>query len=119
MINELVQRLSEGKHEVVIGHRDEPYEEIKKRIEDGYIHVKFTQTRGGTELGINVDLNSTNVKKIDFSTGKRVLHIEGTTNLSYNQVRCIADIDLEKRKGEGYLQVVEEELINSNSKAVN
>ena len=28
MINELVKRLSEGKHEVVIGHRDEPYEEI-------------------------------------------------------------------------------------------
>ena len=27
MINELVQRLSEGKHEVVIGHRDESYEE--------------------------------------------------------------------------------------------
>ena len=50
MINELVKRLSEGKHEVVIGHRDEPYEEIKERIEDGYIHIKFTQTRGGTEL---------------------------------------------------------------------
>ena len=46
MINELVQRLSEGKHEVVIGHRDEPYKEIKERIEDGYIHIKFTKTRG-------------------------------------------------------------------------
>ena len=51
MVNELVQRLSEGKHEVVIGHRDELYEEIKK-------------------------------------------HIEGTTNLNYNAVRLIADIDL-------------------------
>jgi len=119
MINELVQRLSDGKHEVVIGHRDEPYEEIKQRIEDGYVHIKFTQTRGGTELGINVDLNSTNVKELDFSTGKGVLHIEGTTNLNYNKVRCIADIDLETRKGEGYLQVLEEELINSNSKNIN
>ena len=119
MINELVQRLSEGKHEVVIGHRDEPYEEIKQRVEDGYIHIKFTQTRGGTELGINVDLNSTNVRELDFSKRKGVLHIEGTTNLNYNQVRCVADIDLETRKGEGYLQVVEEELINSTSKAVN
>ena len=26
MVNELVKRLSDGKHEVVIGHRDEPYE---------------------------------------------------------------------------------------------
>jgi len=79
MINELVQRLSEGKHEVVIGHRDEPYEEIKDRVENGYIHIKFIQTRGGTELGINVDLNSTNVKDLDFIKGEGLLHIEGTT----------------------------------------
>ena len=115
MINELVQRLSEGKHEVVIGHRDESYEEIKERIEDGYIHIKFTKTRGGTELGINVDLNSTNVKDLDFTKGEGLLHIEGTTNLNYNAVRLIADIDLASGKGEGYLKVVSEELIKSDS----
>ena len=115
MINELVQRLSEGNHEVVIGHRDEPYEEIKERIEDGYIHIKFTKTRGGTELGINVDLSSTNVKDLDFTKGEGLLHIEGTTNLNYNAVRLIADIDLASRKGEGCLEVVSEEPINSDS----
>jgi len=115
MINELVQRLSEGKHEVVIGQRDEPYEEIKERIEDGYIHIKFTQTKGGTELGINVDLKSTNVKDLDFTKGEGLLHIEGTTNLNYNAVRLIADIDLVSRKGEGYLEVVSEEPIKSGS----
>ena len=119
MINELVQRLSEGKHEVVIGHRDESYEEIKQRIEDGYIHIKFTQTRGGTELGINVDLNNTNLKELDFNKGEGLLHIEGTTNLNYNAVRCIADIDLATRKGQGCLQVIEEESLNSNNKATN
>ena len=115
MINELVQRLSEGKHEVVIGHRDEPYEEIKERIEDGYIHIKFTQTRGGTELGINVDLNSTNVKDLDFTKGEGLLHIEGITNLNYKSVRLIADIDLASRKGEGYLEVFSEKPINIDS----
>ena len=119
MINELVQRLSEGKHEVVIGHRDESYEEIKQRIEDGYIHIKFTQTRGGTELGINVDLNNTNLKELDFNKGEGLLHIEGTTNLNYNAVRCIADIDLATRKGEGCLQVIEDESVNSDNKATN
>ena len=119
MINELVERLSKDKHEVVIGHRDEPYEEIKQRIEDGYIHIKFTQTKGGTELGINVDLNNTNVKELDFDKKKGLLHIEGTTNLNYNEVRCIADIDLATKKGEGYLKVVEEELINSANKVAN
>ena len=73
MINELVQRLSKGKHEVVIGHRDESYEEIKQRIEDGYIHIKFTQTKGGAELGINVDLNNTNLKELDFKQRRRII----------------------------------------------
>ena len=27
------------------------------------------------------------------------LHIEGTINLNYNEVRCISDIDLKTRKG--------------------
>lgn len=113
MINELVKRLSEGKHEVIIGHRDEPYDEIKQRIEDGYIHVKFTQTKGGTELGINVDLDKTNVGDVNFSKGEGSLHIEGTTNLNYNEVRCISDIDLKTRKGEGYLEIIKEEIVAS------
>ena len=111
MINELVKRLSKGKHEVTIGHRDEPYDEIKQRIEDGYIHVKFTQTKGGTELGIKVDLDRTNVGDVDFSKGVGSLHIEGTTNLNYNEVRCISDINLKTRKGKGYLEVIKEEEI--------
>ena len=113
MINELVRKLSEGKHEIIIGHRDESYEEIKQRIEDGYIHIKFTQTKGGTELGINVDLDKTNVEGVDFSKGAGTLHIEGTTNLNYNEVRCISDIDLKTRKGKGYLEIIKGEIIAS------
>ena len=115
MVNELVKRLSDGKHEVVIGHRDEPYEEIKQRIQDGYIHVKFTQTKGGTELGINVDLDNTNLKTLDFNKGEGTLHIEGTTSLNYNEVRCIADIDLATKKGQGYLQVIKVEETSANN----
>lgn len=114
MLNELVKRLSEGKHEVVIGHRNEPYNEIKERIEDGYIHIKFTQTRGSTELGINVDLKHTNIKDLDFTKGEGLLHIEGTTNLNYNAVRLIADIDLASKIGQGYLEVLSEEPITSD-----
>lgn len=111
MISELVKKLSKNKHEVVIGHRNESYEEIKQRIEEGFIHIKFTQTNGGTELGINVDLNNTNVKELNFAQPKGILHIEGTTNLNFNKVRCITDIDLLSRKGSGYLQIIEEEVI--------
>lgn len=108
MVNELVERLSKGKHEVAIGHRGESYQEIKERIENGYIHIKFTKTKGGTELGINIDLNNTNVDKVDFNQGEGMIHIEGTANLNYNQVRCVADIDLVTRIGLGYLQISKE-----------
>ena len=107
MINELVKRLSEGKHEVAIGQRNESYEEIQKRIEDGFIHIKFINTKGGTELGINVDLDNTQISESDFLNKSGLIHIEGTTNLNYNMVKCIADIDIATRKGNGYLQIIE------------
>jgi len=109
MINELVQKLSEGNHEVVIGYRSESYEDIKTRLQDGYMHIKFTQTRGGTELGINVDADTVNLEDVDFINGNGLLHIEGTINLNYNEVRCIADVDLKTRKGQGHLKIIQQE----------
>lgn len=109
MSSELVKRLSKGKHEVIIVTRNESYEEVKQRIENGYIHIKFIKTRGGTELGINIDLNNTNIKGLKSNDNNGLFHIEGVTNLNYIAVRCVANIDLVTRKGEGYLQIIEEE----------
>lgn len=103
-MNELVQKLSKGRHEVVIGYKNETYEEIKKRVEEGYIHIKFTKTKGETELGINI--KNTNIKEIDFNQLTGLLHITGTTNLNYNTVACIFDIDLATMKGMGHLEIV-------------
>lgn len=101
MVDDLVRRLSEVKSEVIIGDRGESNQEIEQRIKDGYIHLKFTQTKGGTELGINVDFSKTN-----FNEEEEVLHIEGITNLNYHSVRCVADINLTARKGEGILEIL-------------
>lgn len=107
MTNELVKRLSTGKHEVTIGNRKEPYSEIEERLTDmKYIHITFPNTKGGTELGINVDTGSCDLTKADFKKGTGKIHIEGTTNLNYCDVRCVANVDLESRKGEGCLVVV-------------
>lgn len=111
MINELVQRLSKGKHEVILEDRNDSYKDIKSRIENGFVHIKFTKTRGtGTEIGINVDLGKTDFKKANFDKKEGNLHIEGTTNLNYNKVRCIVDIDLSTKMGKGCLEIIEEEL---------
>jgi len=107
MINELVKRLSTGKHEVTIGNRKEPYSEIKERLIDmKYIHITFPNTKGGTELGINVDTGNCDLKNADFEKGVGSVHIEGTTNLNYCDVRCTADIDLKTKKGQGSLVIV-------------
>lgn len=105
MINELVRKLSIGEHKVSLNERNETLLEIRERIENGFIHIKFTETKGGTELGINVDKNNTNLSEIDFKKGQGVLHLEGTTTLNYNNVRCIADIDIKKMIGKGYLKM--------------
>ncbi len=108
-INELVQRLSNGKHDVMLEDRNDLYEDIKRRIESGFVHIKFTKTRGtGTVLGINVDHSKTDIKFADFDKKKGKIHIEGTTILNYNPVRCIADIDLSTMLGDGCLKVIEE-----------
>ena len=36
-----------------------------------YIHVMFPNTKGGTELGINIDTESCDLTKADFNKGKR------------------------------------------------
>ena len=107
MINDLVKRLSTEKHEVTIGNRDETFNEIEERLTDlKYIHVTFPNTKGGTELGINVDTERSDLTKADFNNGKGIAHIEGTTSLNFCSVRCIADINLENRKGKGQLLLI-------------
>ena len=114
-INELVQRLSKGKHEVILEDMNDSYEDIKERVENGFVHIKFTKTKGtGTELGINIDQSKTDITSANFAKKEGKVHIEGTTNLNYNPVRCIADVDLVNREGEGFLKVIKESELIAN-----
>ena len=54
--DDLVKRLSESQHPVEVSLRPEKsVDAFKDRIEQGYVHIKFTGTRGGTELGVRLD----------------------------------------------------------------
>lgn len=50
-----------------------------------------------------MDQSKTNINEIDLDNG--LLHIEGTTNLNYTNVRLIADIDMKSKSGEGCLKI--------------
>ena len=108
-MDELVQRLSQGDHPVAAGGPQPTVEEFKRRIEEiGYVFIKFTGTRGGTDLGVRVDKAATDLSKADFDQSTGVVHVEGTLTLNYVKVNCIADIDLATLEGTGHLVILEE-----------
>jgi hypothetical protein len=107
-VNELVARLAQGDHPVIVGGPHPSVEELKKRIEEiGYVFIKFTDTQGGTDLGVRVDKPATDLRNAHFDQAAGVVHVEGTLTLNYVPVRCVADIDLATLNGTGHLVIVE------------
>lgn len=108
-MNKLVQRLTEGDHPVTVGGSQPSLEEFRKRVQDmEFVLIKFPETQGGTELGIRIDKNATDLSQADFEQGTGVAHVEGTLTLDYVKVRCVADIELETLYGTGHLVALEE-----------
>jgi hypothetical protein len=106
-MNELTERLT-VEQPIVIGGANPTVEELRERTGDmGYVLVKFTQTRGGTELGFPLDRVMTDLSNANFDEGTGTVHVEGNLVLNYDSVRCIADIDLATLKGTGRLALEE------------
>lgn len=106
----LVKYLSEGKHPIEAGLRPQRTVRIfKEAVERGYVHVKFTDTRGGTELGIRLDKRASDFTNADFEAGTGEVHVEGDLSLNFIKIRCIADIDISTLAGTGYLNRLDDE----------
>lgn len=109
----LVERLSQGLHPVEACVRPETtVDGFKECIDRGFVHVKFTGTRGGTELGFNVDKDASDLGSADFSAKTGAVHLEGELTLDYQPVRCVVDLDLDSLSGEGSLEVVKEHAVS-------
>jgi len=106
-MNELVQRLLEKEHAIEASLRPEKtVTAFKECIDRGYVQIKFTNTKGGTDLGARLDPQASNFDKADFENQKGLVHIVGNLTLNYVKVKCIADIDLATLNGQGYLEPV-------------
>jgi hypothetical protein len=104
-MSELVQRLSSGEHEVEISiHPERTAAGLKRRLDQGYMRVKFTQTRGGTELYVPIDKPATDLSAGDFDGGKGKVRLVGNLTLDHVPVTCIAEIDLATLAGKGRLE---------------
>ena len=106
-MNELTERLT-LEQSVVMGGADPAVEELRDRTgEMGYVLVKFTETRGGTELGFPLDRAATDLSQANVDDGTGTVHVEGRLVLNDDPVRCIADIDLATLGGTGRLALEE------------
>lgn len=102
--DDLVNRLSEGDHPVEASLRPEKnVKALKERIDLGFVHIKFTDTRGGTELGVRLDRDALDLSRADFENETGTVHLEGGLALNYVKVRCVAEIDLQTLTGRGHL----------------
>jgi Core binding factor beta subunit len=112
-MNDLTQRLTSSQP-VIMGGSQPSVEELRKRIEElRYVLVKFTETRGGTELGFELDDEATDASRADFEQASGTVHVEGTLILNDDPVRCVADLDLATLKGTGHLVPVEESAVTA------
>lgn len=108
-MNDLVQRLSESSHPVEVVLRPERTSSaLKQRIEEfGFVQIKFTDTTGGTELGLKLDKEACDVSAADFEQATGKIKLSGRLILDYVTVRCDTEIDLNTLAGTGRLCVLE------------
>ena len=105
--DDLVDRLCQGDHPVEVTLRAEKTgQALRESIERGYVHIKFTDTQGGTELGVRLNKELIELGRADFEKQTGMMHLVGGLTLNYVDVQCIADIDLHTLQGQGRLERV-------------
>jgi hypothetical protein len=103
-MNDLVQRLTVEQPIEASLRPERTLDILKAAVDRGYVHVKFTETRGGTELGIRLDPAASDLTAADFQSGTGNLRIVGELTLDYTRVRFHGTLDLSTLAGTGRLE---------------
>ncbi len=107
----LVRRLADGPHPVVVTgvgdpDADDAIRRFRERLDRGQLQVRFTDTRGGTELGLRFEPASVDRAGCDFDTRSGQLTVAGELNLDGVDVRCEVQLSLADLAGSGRLHVL-------------
>lgn len=114
-MSELVERLLQ-EQPLVASLRPTPTPEgLKAEVERGYVHVKFTETRGGTEFGFSLDRERSDLSQANFANATGTIHLVGDLMLDYVPVRFRGNIDLASLKGTGRVEIRDEAAAGSQS----
>ena len=106
-MSDLVRRLAQGTHPVEVSLRpDRSLDELNGSIERGYLHLRFTGTRGGTEIGVSIDQDCSDFRLADLDRGGGRFTVVGELALDGARVRCSAEIQLPEMTGVGALHIL-------------
>jgi len=107
--NELVRKLMNEQPVQIIRYLEEgkpSIEKLRRAVETGYILVKFTETKGGTELGCNVK-NDNPKCSIQWKENSQ-LTFSGRLKLDFTPILVHATIDCTTFQGTGRVEVTED-----------
>ncbi len=76
---------------------------LEPLIHQGYVVIRFLDTRGHTALGIRLERDRCVLDNCDFSKHEGKIRLVGTLILNDSRVRCTADLNLEDGMGTGHL----------------
>ncbi|OJW46877.1 MAG: hypothetical protein BGO67_04135 [Alphaproteobacteria bacterium 41-28] len=107
-MDRLVSTLIEDKHPIELEVRTETLSELSERIKGGFVFINFTDTQGGTEIGIELDESSKKLTDTILKKDIGTLKIVGTCEINYHKVKCHAEINLKTRQGLGYLELIDD-----------
>jgi uncharacterized protein YbdZ (MbtH family) len=100
---DLVTRLCAKEHPVDLVLRPHSsLERLRQAIELRYVHVRFPDTQGGTELG--VALTDVDTTESDLRTGTGTMRLAGALTLDFEKLRCEATVDVTKLTGRATLR---------------
>ena len=106
-MSKLVEKLCMGDHPLEVRlWSDANCSALRDSVSSGYVHIRFTDTAGGTELGVTLDKSLTRLDGADFVAGEGMIMLVGNLALDYVPLRCWAHIDLSSLTGTGHLECV-------------
>ena len=102
----LITRLQGGPHPVIAA-RDENTAALVDSLRRGFVLLRFEHTRGGTELGIQLDPTTCDPTPSALTPADVQMHLVGDLSLDGRAVRCIIDLDLKTLRGWGKIALRE------------
>jgi len=104
-LNELVERLQTLQPIEATARPERLVRHFKESLDRGVFFVKFVNT--GTELGIRLEADGSDLSKADFLAESGSASLVGTLTLNYNKVRFRGDVELPSLAGTGRLEFIE------------